>query len=214
MAFTVTAETVTSYLTGARRARRGLRLFGHRGDGGGRARSATMALWRHGIIRWSGYNNIPPSAHFSPAITTIDQKTDVAGALLVEKLMQQIDGGRPRSIMLPTQMVVRGDLTGDLRRAARARTPKIAKCAPQTAAARIFLEIVIIRPVSVAREDREEQHDGGRQQGSIQDSLAFADDGWTVTITGEDPARQGWADTILALSNGRDRGARHHRGAR
>lgn len=54
-----------------------------------------------------GYNNIPPSAHFSPAITTISQKTDVAGALLVEKLMQQIDGGRPRSTTLPTEIIVR-----------------------------------------------------------------------------------------------------------
>lgn len=54
-----------------------------------------------------GYNNIPPAGQFNPAITTIDQKTDVAGALLVEKLMQQIDGGHPRSVVLPTRMVVR-----------------------------------------------------------------------------------------------------------
>lgn len=54
-----------------------------------------------------GYNNIPPAGQFNPAITTIDQKTDVAGALLVEKLMQQIDGGHARSVVLPTRMVVR-----------------------------------------------------------------------------------------------------------
>lgn len=56
-----------------------------------------------------GYNNIPPGAHFSPALTTIDQKTDLAGALLVEKLMQQIDGAgaRSRSTLLPTAMIVR-----------------------------------------------------------------------------------------------------------
>ena len=51
--------------------------------------------------------HIPPAAHFSPALTTIDQKTDVAGALLVEKLMQQIDGAKAQSTLLPTQMVVR-----------------------------------------------------------------------------------------------------------
>lgn len=54
-----------------------------------------------------GYNNIPPAAHFNPALTTIDQKTDVAGSLLVEKLMQRIDGGRPQSTMLRTGIVIR-----------------------------------------------------------------------------------------------------------
>ena len=106
MAFTVTAETVTSYLTGAV-APDAVFAFSDT------AAMAVVGAFRdHGLVAprdysLVGYNNIPPSAHFSPAITTIDQKTDVAGALLVEKLMQQIDGGKPRSIMLPTKMVVR-----------------------------------------------------------------------------------------------------------
>lgn len=54
-----------------------------------------------------GYNNIPPAAHFNPAITTIEQETSLAGAILVEKLMQRIDGGRPKSVMLPTKLIVR-----------------------------------------------------------------------------------------------------------
>jgi DNA-binding LacI/PurR family transcriptional regulator len=54
-----------------------------------------------------GYNNIPPAAHFTPAITTIEQETQVAGAILVEKLMQQIDGGRAKSTLLPTRLIVR-----------------------------------------------------------------------------------------------------------
>jgi DNA-binding LacI/PurR family transcriptional regulator len=54
-----------------------------------------------------GYNNIPPAAHFTPAITTIEQETHIAGAILVEKLMQQIDGGRARSTLLPTRIIVR-----------------------------------------------------------------------------------------------------------
>lgn len=54
-----------------------------------------------------GYNNIPPTAHFTPAITTIEQETGVAGAILVEKLMQFLDGGRPKSVKLPTRMIVR-----------------------------------------------------------------------------------------------------------
>ena len=54
-----------------------------------------------------GYNDIPPAAHFSPSITTIEQETHLAGAILVEKLMQQIDGGRAKSTMLPTRIIVR-----------------------------------------------------------------------------------------------------------
>lgn len=54
-----------------------------------------------------GYNNIPPAAHFSPPITTIAQETSVAGSILVEKLMQRLDGGRPRSVFLPTHMIIR-----------------------------------------------------------------------------------------------------------
>lgn len=54
-----------------------------------------------------GYNNIPPAAHFTPAITTIEQETHIAGSILVEKLMQQIDGGRARSTLLPTRMILR-----------------------------------------------------------------------------------------------------------
>ena len=54
-----------------------------------------------------GYNNIPPAAHFTPAITTIEQETHIAGSILVEKLMQQIEGGRARSTMLPTRLIER-----------------------------------------------------------------------------------------------------------
>lgn len=54
-----------------------------------------------------GYNDIPPAAHFTPAITTIEQQTQVAGALLVEKLMQMIEGVRPRSVLLPTRLIAR-----------------------------------------------------------------------------------------------------------
>ncbi len=54
-----------------------------------------------------GYNNIPPAADFSPALTTIEQETHLAGAILVEKLMQILDGGKPKSSMLPTRLIVR-----------------------------------------------------------------------------------------------------------
>ena len=54
-----------------------------------------------------GYNNIPPAAHFTPAITTIEQETHLAGSILVEKLMQRIDGANPKSAMLQTRIIIR-----------------------------------------------------------------------------------------------------------
>lgn len=54
-----------------------------------------------------GYNDIPPAAHFTPAITTIGQETHLAGALLVEKLVQQLEGVRAQSAMLPTSLIIR-----------------------------------------------------------------------------------------------------------
>lgn len=106
MAFAATGRAVSTYLaTGAQPDA----VF---------AFSDTAAMAAIGAFRDSGlnapydyslvgYNNIPPAAHFSPQLTTIDQKTDVAGALLVEKLMQQIDGARAQSTVLPTHIVVR-----------------------------------------------------------------------------------------------------------
>ncbi|KQS02447.1 LacI family transcriptional regulator [Sphingomonas sp. Leaf357] len=108
MAFTATAEAVAAYLEKSGAAHPDA-VF---------AFSDTAAMAAIGSFRaigllaprdfsLVGYNNIPPAAHFHPAITTIDQKTDLAGALLVEKLMQKIDGGRPLSVMLPTGIVLR-----------------------------------------------------------------------------------------------------------
>lgn len=54
-----------------------------------------------------GYNNIPPASDFTPAITTIEQETHIAGAILVEKLMQLVEGGRAQSTLLPTRLIVR-----------------------------------------------------------------------------------------------------------
>lgn len=54
-----------------------------------------------------GYNNIPPAQDFTPAITTIEQETHIAGAILVEKLMQLIDGARAKSTVLPTRLILR-----------------------------------------------------------------------------------------------------------
>lgn len=54
-----------------------------------------------------GYDDLPSATHVRPALTTVRQDTRQAGALLVEKLFQMIDGGRPASTMIPTELVVR-----------------------------------------------------------------------------------------------------------
>lgn len=54
-----------------------------------------------------GYNNLPQSAHFTPTLTTIEQQTQVAGAMLVDKLLEAIGGGRPGSALLPTRLILR-----------------------------------------------------------------------------------------------------------
>jgi DNA-binding LacI/PurR family transcriptional regulator len=106
MAFTATAETVTEYLAHNDPPDA---VFAFSDTA---AMAAIGAFKARGLVAprdfsLVGYNDIPPAAHFSPALTTIEQKTDVAGALLVEKLMQLIDGGRPRPVTLPTRIVIR-----------------------------------------------------------------------------------------------------------
>lgn len=106
MAFTATAATMAAYLAGGRQPDA---VFAFSDTA---AMAVTGAFKDRGLAAGRdfslvGYNNIPPAAHFSPALTTISQKTDVAGSLLVEKLMQQIDGGRARSTTLRTEIVVR-----------------------------------------------------------------------------------------------------------
>jgi DNA-binding LacI/PurR family transcriptional regulator len=54
-----------------------------------------------------GYNDIPFASHLAPSLTTVRQNTHQAGALLVEKLMQMLEGIKPRSIKLPAELVVR-----------------------------------------------------------------------------------------------------------
>lgn len=54
-----------------------------------------------------GYDDSPASAHHSPPLTTVRQDTRMAGAILVERLMQAIQGTAPMSVLLPTELVVR-----------------------------------------------------------------------------------------------------------
>jgi DNA-binding LacI/PurR family transcriptional regulator len=54
-----------------------------------------------------GYNDLPIAQYFQRPLTTIRQDTYQAGSLLVEKLFQIFDGGKPRSTTVPTELVIR-----------------------------------------------------------------------------------------------------------
>jgi len=54
-----------------------------------------------------GYNDLPIAQYFQLPLTTIRQDTYQAGSLLVEKLFQIFDGGKPRSTKVPTEIVIR-----------------------------------------------------------------------------------------------------------
>jgi DNA-binding LacI/PurR family transcriptional regulator len=54
-----------------------------------------------------GYNDLPIAQYFQRPLTTIRQDTYQAGSLLVEKLFQMFDGGKPLSTTVPTELVIR-----------------------------------------------------------------------------------------------------------
>ncbi|MDM4769879.1 LacI family DNA-binding transcriptional regulator [Solimonas sp. SE-A11] len=55
-----------------------------------------------------GYDDSPAAVHHAPALTTVRQDTRLAGAILVERLMQIIQGTPAAPVLLPTDLVVRG----------------------------------------------------------------------------------------------------------
>lgn len=54
-----------------------------------------------------GYNDIPSAEYFSPPITTIRQDTHQAGRVLAAKLMRIIDGEKPKSALIRTELIER-----------------------------------------------------------------------------------------------------------
>ncbi|HET8881220.1 MAG TPA: LacI family DNA-binding transcriptional regulator [Solimonas sp.] len=54
-----------------------------------------------------GYDDSPPAVHHAPALTTVRQDTRLAGAILVERLMQIVQGTPAASVLLPTDLIVR-----------------------------------------------------------------------------------------------------------
>lgn len=54
-----------------------------------------------------GFDDVPLAEHFHPALSTVRQKIPQAGAALVAALETLMQGGKPGSIQLETQLVVR-----------------------------------------------------------------------------------------------------------
>jgi DNA-binding LacI/PurR family transcriptional regulator len=76
------------------------------------AMGAIIALREAGLevpddVSVIGYNDLPMARHFQLPLTTIRQDTHQAGSLLVEKLFQLLDGGKPTSARVPTELIVR-----------------------------------------------------------------------------------------------------------
>ncbi len=54
-----------------------------------------------------GYNDIPTAAYFTPNLTTIRQDCYQAGRVLVSKLMRVLDGDKPKSALIKTELICR-----------------------------------------------------------------------------------------------------------
>jgi DNA-binding LacI/PurR family transcriptional regulator len=60
-----------------------------------------------GEVSVVGYNDIPSAAYFTPQLTTIRQDTHQAGRVLVAKLMRILEGDRPGSALIRTELIER-----------------------------------------------------------------------------------------------------------
>jgi DNA-binding LacI/PurR family transcriptional regulator len=54
-----------------------------------------------------GYDDLPVARYFSPPLSTIRQDLTLGGQLLVEKLLEAIDGKNPRATVLDPELIIR-----------------------------------------------------------------------------------------------------------
>jgi DNA-binding LacI/PurR family transcriptional regulator len=55
-----------------------------------------------------GFDDIPMASYSHPPLTTVQQNTRLAGELLVDHLLKQVDGETVESMLLPAELIVRG----------------------------------------------------------------------------------------------------------
>ncbi|MGF1463064.1 MAG: LacI family DNA-binding transcriptional regulator [Maricaulaceae bacterium] len=55
-----------------------------------------------------GFDGVPTGAHVSPSLTTVRQDVRRGGTLLVEKILQVLEGERAFSTKLPVELIIRG----------------------------------------------------------------------------------------------------------
>lgn len=66
-----------------------------------------------------GYDDIVLAAHCHPSLTTIRQPVQTAGEQLVRVLLERCAGHRPKSVLLPTELIVRESSTPPVRTGAQ-----------------------------------------------------------------------------------------------
>lgn len=60
-----------------------------------------------GAVKVVGYDDIDMSRHFHPTLTSVHQPTQLAGQTLVSLLQESLQGLPRRSVVLPTELIVR-----------------------------------------------------------------------------------------------------------
>lgn len=81
------------------------------------AMSAIHVLHRHGLgvpdeVGVVGFDDIPAAAYYTPPLTTVRQRIDEGGRLMVRKLLAMIEGRPESSAVLPTELAVRRSCGG------------------------------------------------------------------------------------------------------
>ena len=54
-----------------------------------------------------GYDNIAVSAYTTPALSTVQQNTKLAGELLVDTLLKAINNERVEDYLMPAEVIIR-----------------------------------------------------------------------------------------------------------
>jgi len=83
------------------------------------AMSAIRALRRRGLdvpedVSVIGYDDIMLSSFYNPALTTVRQNCAEGGHQMVKNLLRILDGEDPKSVLLPTKLVVRSSCGAEL----------------------------------------------------------------------------------------------------